>query len=177
MIRFLFYLIVFFAGLAAAVVYLGEMRHLRQVLPDDLPTWTNFIEDSARIPGGAARLSVPFGPNVALRWQNMAPGADGLKWDLSLSGLGLEARADLRLPYWPEMAVLQNGTGTVDLSGTLYRIEAINGEVPLLDRASAGFIEIQLEPNATLPTSVAQALQQVGDVNGPRIRIPIPPIR
>ena len=69
MIRFLFWLLVFAMGLAAAVVWKGEMHHLRRAVPEGLPDWTAPIADEAGVLQGRAVLPVAEGlPAMELLW-------------------------------------------------------------------------------------------------------------
>ena len=173
MIRFLLKLLIFLAGLAAAAIWFGEMRHLRQAAPDQLPFWTGVVLDDARIPTGSAGIALPAGPGAELVWTDMRPGATGLTWKLDLSGDAIAVRAELLVPYWPGMATVRNGQGTLDLGGTLYRIEDIAARVPLLDGGS-GQMTITLDQPLVLPTEVSTALGSLVEVDGRDVRIEIP---
>lgn len=169
MIRFLLYLIVFVTGLAAAAIWLAEMRHLRQAV-DTLPIWTAPIAADARVPAGSATA---LGPNgvVTLDWKATAPTVKGLNWALTMSGDGIEARAKLTLPFWPSQAIVSDGKGTVSHAGQLIRVTAIEGQVPLLDRNNQpdGFVELTLAEPITLPAALAAFAED----DGTRIRLPI----
>ena len=182
MIRLLIYLVVFLLGGAGAMAWFGEMRHVRQAVPDQLPKWTALIEDDARVFDGSATWGVPGLPNLNLAWQGAQPDGDGLHWDLVGAGPGLQVRADLNVPFWPETAFVAGGKGTLsvkELSGGvadgLVRIDDITGEIPLLNRGNRGpgFIEIKFASDPALPAAVRQALSAYGELGENTLRIPV----
>ena len=117
MIRLLGFLVLFAVGLAAAVFWQGQMHHLRRAVPDDLPGWTQALPGDAGMRVGQMALPAQGRvPAMALHWAAKAPGADGLLWDLRLSGQGVDLRAELLLPWWPDRVVLRGGGGAVDLA-------------------------------------------------------------
>jgi len=166
MIRLILYLVIFIIGLALAALWFGEMRHLRQAI-DDLPFWTIVIADDARVPQGEAAAPTPLG-KVTLNWDLEGLRTDGVHWDLTMSGVSVEARADLAVPFWPQHGIFSNGKGTVSVGGQLIRVTEIEGRLPLLDR-SDGYIELTVEDPATLP----DALVQIAKIEGNRVRIPL----
>jgi len=117
MIRLLFLVLVFAVGLAAAVVYKGQIYHLRRAVPDLLPGWTDRIAEDASLRSGSIRLPATAQlPETTLFWDAVAPGADGWKWQLRLTGDGIALTARATLGFWPDRAVLDDGAGTLDLS-------------------------------------------------------------
>lgn len=136
MIRFLFRLMVFCVGLAVAVLWLGEMRHLRMT-GVTLPGWSTHIAADAGVLAGSADLP-PQGdlPALNVEWSAIAPDWDGLRWNIRGTGEGIELRGQMVLGFWPDTAWLRDGRGTLSLrqlsKGTaegLAVVEAANGQV------------------------------------------------
>ncbi|KMW59437.1 hypothetical protein AIOL_004419 [Candidatus Rhodobacter oscarellae] len=173
MIRALFYLIVFVAGLGAALAWFGEIRHLRMAFGDDLPQWTQAINDDAGMRQGSAGIAVPGQPEILLRWRAVAPDLDGLHWELKLSGDAIEARAELLLPWWPQDAVLRNGRGSASdgVNGVL-RLSNIEGKLPVLNRKSRGpgQITVTFDPESGVP----KGFGPLGVVNGNTLTVQVP---
>ncbi|MDJ0630536.1 MAG: type II secretion system protein N [Rhodobacter sp.] len=116
MIRFLFLLIVFAAGLAAAAVYFGRIHHVRMAMPEGLPAWTEALPDDAGLRSG--RMPMPaegIWPPIEISWQAQAPDLSGLRWRIRATGEGIDIAGDLTMSYWPDTARLSAVTGTVAL--------------------------------------------------------------
>lgn len=182
MIRLLFYLLVFALGLAVAILWFGEMRHLRQALPGKLPIWTVPIDDRATLRNGKAELNLPGTPELVARWAAKAPDGNGLNWDLSVIGGGISLRADLSVPPWPLLAKIRNGQGTIALESLTngqsrgnISITEISGEVQILPRVAdnQGYVDITFGDTAEIPDSVINMLARIGTQNGQTIRIPL----
>jgi len=137
MIRLLGFLLIFGIGLAGAAVWYGQMHHLRRALPDNLPVWTAEISDISGLrQGRMTRAEQGILPAISLIWTARTPTAEGLLWDLQLTGEGIDLRVELLLPYWPGKALIRNGSGTVALANLpgsnaegLVTLTALTGEV------------------------------------------------
>lgn len=137
MIRFLGLLLIFCLGLTGAAAWHGEMHHLRRAVPEYLPGWSDMISDDARILHG--QLDWPAHgqvPAMTLAWAAGAPGVDGLRWDLRLTGQGIDIKSELLLPYWPDRVVVRGSKGAVNLAALsddagqgLVAVQALDGEV------------------------------------------------
>ncbi|MEL7116088.1 MAG: hypothetical protein AAGP08_10925 [Pseudomonadota bacterium] len=178
MIRLLFHLVVFAIGLGAALLWFGEMRHLRQVI-SPLPAWAALIDSDARVLRGAARAPDGIEPQMALRWQAETPRVDGLHWALTLSGNGVEAIASAVLPFTAEKLIIRRGRGTISLedltngsAAGLYRIASIESEIWLRPQRPAT-LEIRLDPTTPLTPEATDALARVAEIEGNLLRIPL----
>ena len=117
MIRLLFLIVVFVLGLAGAVVFMGQMHHLRLAVPDRLPGWSAQIAEDAGLTRGTMELpATPHLPATVLSWRAVTPDADGWHWQLRLTGPGIALAARLTLPLWPERADIGDGSGSVDMA-------------------------------------------------------------
>lgn len=143
MIRFLGLLLIFCAGLAGAAVWLGQMHHLRRAVPEGLPAWTMGISDNSGVRQGEMTLAAQDAlPPLTLGWAAKPPTAEGMRWDLRLTGEGVDVDAELLLPFWPDRALIRNGGGGVllaDLPGSsadgLIALTGLTGQVADLWRA------------------------------------------
>lgn len=116
MIRFLFLLIVFALGMAAAGIAFGQMHHLRQAVPDRLPAWTAALPGDAGLRAG--HVDVPaqgIWPALRLGWEAAAPGAEGPRWDVRLTGEGVDLAGVLTVGWWPDTARLDGIAGSMAL--------------------------------------------------------------
>lgn len=137
MIRFLGLLLIFAVGLAAAAVWYGQMHHLRRAVPDGLPVWAAEISDTSGLrQGQMLRAAQGVLPAVLLTWTARPPTAEGLLWDVQLTGEGIDIQAELLLAYWPDKMLIRNGAGTVALAKLpgsnaegLVTLTALTGEV------------------------------------------------
>jgi len=161
MLRFLFLILLFVVGLAAAAVWQGEMHHLRRAVPDYLPGWTGDIADDAGVREGQMILpSQGQTPKLTLRWTAKMPGADGFLWDVQLAGQGVDLRAELLLPWLPTRAFLRSGAGAVDLA------EVSGGAVTGLIALQALDVEIDDLTGVRRPTGSAKGQAKAVTVQG-----------
>ena len=117
MIRVLGLLLIFLLGLAAAGLWSGQMHHLRRAVPDQLPGWSAVIADDAGLRNGQTEWPASGNrPTIKLTWTAKFPGADGLLWDLRVTGQGIDVQAELLLPYWPTEAIIRDPAGGIDLA-------------------------------------------------------------
>ena len=112
MIRFLLLLGVFALGLAGGGLWFGQMHHLRSYVPDQLPRWTKMLPDDA----GPRKGEIDWAesellPAIQFRWDFAGIAADGLHWDVTLRGQGIDIKGDFALFFWPDRARLIGGTG------------------------------------------------------------------
>ena len=134
MIRFLFLLIVFLAGLAAAGLYFGQMHHLRMAVPQGLPGWTEALPDDAGLRSGRMPLAAGgVWPPVEVSWDAQAPDLSGLRWRVQVTGEGIDVAGNLTLSYWPDTARLSGIAGTVALDRIGGAQVALTGLLALRD--------------------------------------------
>ena len=132
MIRLILWLLVFVIGLGAAVVWKGQMHHLRLAVPERLPSWTEALPDDAGILRGTAALpDRGLLRDATLTWTARAPSAAGWLWDIRLRGDGIDLAGRATLAYWPDRAQIEAETGSVDLGKFLGDIAEIQGLVSL----------------------------------------------
>ena len=124
MIRFLFLLLVFVAGILGAGIYAGKMHHLRMAVPERLPAWTEAVAAEAGLREGAMALRSPLVEGLSLAWTARMPGAEGWRWQVRLEGEGLALSADLVLSWTLDRASLRDGRGTWDLGQVPMQVEA-----------------------------------------------------
>lgn len=145
MIRLLLRLLIFVAGLAGAAVWLGEMHHLRRAAAENLPGWTGAIAPDARVGQGQMSLPPATGlPVLTLGWSAMAPGVDGLRWGLAISGQGVDLKAVITIPFWPETVTVDQGDGGVNLGELPGLVLPLAGTIRLngLDAQLAGLMQM-----------------------------------
>lgn len=160
MIRGLAWALALLIGLAAALVWQGQMHHLRALLPGALPSWTAALPDSARLVSG--RMALPsdaLGPGLQIGWSARLPAGRGWRWDLRLTGPGIDVAGDLALAFGGGRAVLDLTGGTLDLgrllpvpvpvagaaevTGGQVRIEDLRGAPGLAGRAEARIVRLE----------------------------------
>lgn len=137
MIRGLFLLLLFAAGLAAAAVYQGRMHHLRQALPERLPAWTGTVAAQAGLRRGTMDLPAQGRwPATRLGWTARMPTRAGWVWDVTLNGEGVALEGLVTLAFPVDRASLSDVTGSLDLGALavvpvpvqgIARIEALTG--------------------------------------------------
>jgi hypothetical protein len=138
-IRFLFLILVFAAGLSAAVIYQGRLHHLKLVYPGPLPAWTDRIAPDAGLRRGSMRLAGDGTlPDLTLAWTARLPNLQGWHWRLRLSGDGVDLGADLTLSHWPDRAVVAGGSGTVDLARLSPEQAGVGGVLALTALGATG---------------------------------------
>lgn len=113
MIRALFLLLALGLGLALAAASQTRMYHLRWLIPDRLPGWTDRIAGDAGLLNG--RLTLGKAGGAALAWRALALDASGLRWRIAATGGGLDLTGTAGVPFDLSRADLTEIGGTVSL--------------------------------------------------------------
>ncbi len=115
MIRAALLVLALLVGLGAAVLSQTRLYHLRALAPDRLPAWTGMLAEDAGLLRGSLRPGAAGLPGAVLRWHAAAPAAAGLRWQLALTGGGVDITATLLLPWTLPHAEITDIAGTIDI--------------------------------------------------------------